>query len=138
MSKRLNIETKEMRNKKLKQQIFDVALQMMKEVGFENITLRMICQEANISTGMFYQHFENKEDLLSFYYDEAQEEFNSVGKQRLEGLDIKNQLIEFYVWLFEFTSNLGVDFCRNFFSSKNKKAVRNHNLYLTKKVLNNR
>ena len=127
MKNRAKIETKEMKNKKIKQHIFDVALDMMKEVGFENITLRMICQEANISTGMFYQHFSNKEDLLSYYYDEAQEEFNEVVKTRLEGLEIKEQLIEFYVWVFEFTSNLGVDFCRNFFNSKNK--VMNTNVF---------
>ena len=68
----MNIETKEIKNKKLKQRIFDVALGLMNEIGFENVTIRMICQGADISTGMFYQHFSNKEDLLAYYYDEAQ------------------------------------------------------------------
>ncbi|OUP81017.1 hypothetical protein B5F07_18975 [Lachnoclostridium sp. An169] len=126
MEKR-TIETKEMKNRKLKQHIFDVALKLMKEIGFDNITIRMICQEAGISTGMFYQHFSNKEDLLAYYYDEAQERFDDVVNEKLAGKEIREQLIEFYTWLFEFTSDLGVDFCRNFFSSKNK--VMNTNLF---------
>ena len=116
-----------MKNRKLKQRIFDVALSLMNEIGFENITIRMICQEADISTGMFYQHFSNKEDLLAYYYDEAQEKFDAVINDKLANKDIKDQLIEFYVWLFEFTAELGVDFCRNFFNSKNK--VMNTNLF---------
>ncbi len=126
MSK-IKIETKEMKNKKMKQHIFDVALSMMKEIGFENITLRMICQEANVSTGMFYQHFANKDDLLTYYYDEAQDKFEEVINSKLKDLEIKEQLIEFYVWIFEFTSEFGVDFCRNFFNSKNK--AMNTNLF---------
>ncbi len=120
MKSMVKIETKEIKNKKLKQRIFDVALELMNEIGFENVTIRMICQGADISTGMFYQHFSNKEDLLAYYYDEAQEKFDAVINNKLADKDIKEQLIEFYVWLFEFTSELGVDFCRNFFNSKNK------------------
>lgn len=127
MKNSIKIETKEMKNKKLKQHIFSVALSLMKEIGFENLTIRMICQEAEISTGMFYQHFSNKEDLLSYYYDEAQEKFDAVINDELADKDIKEQLIGFYEWLFEFTSAFGVDFCRNFFSSKNK--AMNTNLF---------
>lgn len=127
MKTKRKIETKEMKNKKMKQHIFDVALNLMNEVGFENITIRMICLEADISTGMFYQHFSNKEDLLAYYYDEAQEKFDAVINDKLRGKEIRELLIEFYAWLFEFTVGLGVDFCRNFFSSKNK--AMNTNLF---------
>ncbi len=127
MKTKRKIETKEMKNKKMKQHIFDVALNLMNEVGFENITIRMICLEADISTGMFYQHFSNKEDLLAYYYDEAQEKFDAVINDKLRGKEIRELLIEFYAWLFEFTAGLGVDFCRNFFSSKNK--AMNTNLF---------
>lgn len=66
-------ETKEMKNRKMKEHIFNVTLSMMmKQIGFENLTIRMICQEAEISTEMFYKHFSSKENLLAFYYDKAQ------------------------------------------------------------------
>ena len=60
-----NFETKDMKNRKLKEHIFDVALTLMKQIGYDNITIRMICTEAGISTGMFYKHFSSKEDILA-------------------------------------------------------------------------
>lgn len=127
MKEKTKIETKQMKNKKLKEHIFNVALELMQEIGFDSLTIRMICREAGISTGMFYQHFTNKENLLAYYYDKAQGDFDDIVNNRLAGLPIKEMLIEFYVWLFEFTSALGVDFCRNFFNSKNE--VMNTNLF---------
>lgn len=40
----------------------------MKEVGYDNLTVRKICEVAEILTGKFYSFFKSKEDLLCFYY----------------------------------------------------------------------
>ncbi len=116
-----NFETKEQKNMKVKEHIFDVALSMMKQIGYDNLTIRMICSEANISTGMFYKHFHSKEDLLAFYYDKAQQDFDSIINEQLHDLPLDQKLVSFYVWICQFTSNLGIDFCRNFFHSKNQR-----------------
>lgn len=120
-----NFETRDMKNRKLKEHIFQVALSLMQQIGYDNITVRMICQEAGISTGMFYQHFHSKEDILAFYYDKAKGDFDEVINQQLAGLPLPDQLVSFYVWVCGFTADLGVDFCRNFFSSKNKQMNTN-------------
>ena len=120
-----NFETKDMKNRKLKERIFQVALSLMQQIGYDNITVRMICKEAEISTGMFYQHFHSKEDILAFYYDKAKGDFEEVINQQLAGLPLPEQLVSFYVWVCGFTAELGVDFCRNFFSSKNKQMNTN-------------
>ena len=120
-----NFETKDMKNRKLKERIFQVALSLMQQIGYDNITVRMICKEAEISTGMFYQHFHSKEDILAFYYDKAKGDFEEVINQQLAGLPLPDQLVSFYVWVCGFTAELGVDFCRNFFSSKNKQMNTN-------------
>ena len=114
-----NFETKDMKNARLKEHIFDAALSLMKQIGFDNVTIRMICSEAEISTGMFYKHFNSKEGILGFYYDKAQGGFDAVGNQKLSGLPVRDQLVQFYVWVCRFTSDMGVDFCKNFFNSKN-------------------
>ena len=120
-----NFETRDMKNRKLKERIFQVALSLMQQIGYDNITVRMICKEAEISTGMFYQHFHSKEDILAFYYDKAKGDFEEVINQQLAGLPLPEQLVSFYVWVCSFTAELGVDFCRNFFSSKNKQMNTN-------------
>lgn len=116
-----SFETKEMKNRRLKEHIFNVALSMMRQIGFDNITIRMICTEAGISTGMFYKHFSSKEDILAFYYDKAEADFDAAMNRNISSLPLQQQLVEFYVWVCGYTAELGVDFCRNFFNSKNKR-----------------
>lgn len=40
------------------------ATTLMNEVGFENLTIRMICDAASISTGTFYHYFKSKDELV--------------------------------------------------------------------------
>ncbi len=48
----------------------DAALELTRQKGFDHMTIRDICQKADISIGAFYHYFRNKTDLLkeSFYY----------------------------------------------------------------------
>ncbi|AIF52925.1 TetR/AcrR family transcriptional regulator [Pelosinus sp. UFO1] len=137
-------ETKHSRDLKIKNHIFEVALTIMKEIGYENLTIRKICEVADISTGKFYSHFKSKEDLLDFYYVKTQESIGDIVKENLEGMDIEEQLITFYISLCKFTTDLGLDFCRNFFNPKNKevnatfhnKVIETTNLYLENAIKN--
>lgn len=44
--------------------ILNAALSLMRENGFESVTVRDICKSAGITTGAFYHHFQSKEDLF--------------------------------------------------------------------------
>lgn len=44
--------------------ILDAALTLMREAGFEAVTVRDICKKAGITTGAFYHHFQSKEELF--------------------------------------------------------------------------
>lgn len=44
--------------------ILNAALTLMRENGFESVTVRDICKAAGITTGAFYHHFQSKEDLF--------------------------------------------------------------------------
>ncbi len=113
----------ERRYSDLKKKIFDIAMRQMQESGYESLTIRSICSKAGISNGMFYKIYDSKEDLLSFYYEEIQNEYDDHVRNELNGLPFPDQLIEFYRWILSFTENLGVDFCRSFFTSRNRRAV---------------
>lgn len=45
-------------------QILSAALSLMREKGFDKVTVRDICRQAGITTGAFYHHFPSKEALL--------------------------------------------------------------------------
>lgn len=51
-----------------KQRILLAALDLIKEKGYDSVTLKDICIAANISKPTFYYHFKSKEDLLLQFY----------------------------------------------------------------------
>jgi len=115
----IHYETKYTRNQKEKERIFSVAMDLMKAVGYDNLTIRSICEHAKISTGMFYRHFESKEALLAFYYFKADIAFKEQLKAQIQGEDVKQQIVSFYTWYTSYTASFGLDFCQNFFNTKN-------------------
>ena len=44
--------------------ILNAALALMRERGFDKVSVRDICKAAGITTGAFYHHFPSKESLL--------------------------------------------------------------------------
>lgn len=52
-------------SKRTETTILSTALALMRERGFEAVTVRDICQAAGITTGAFYHHFASKEELFS-------------------------------------------------------------------------
>lgn len=44
--------------------ILQTALSLMKERGFDDVSIREICREAQVTTGAFYHHFSSKDVLL--------------------------------------------------------------------------
>ena len=66
--------------------------------GFEGTSLRMICKKAGLTTGAFYSHFKQKEELFEVLVDPMIEEFRgvygTVMTRELEDLDtgVENEL----------------------------------------------
>lgn len=103
-----------------KRRIFNIAVEMLKKKGYEKLSIRAICSEAGISIGSFYHYFSSKQELLSFYYDEAVENFRAATEKKLEGLDIREQLVQFYTWYAEYTTGFGLEFVTYYFSNQNQ------------------
>jgi len=51
-----------------KQRILLTAIDLIKEKGYDSVTLNDICTAANISKTTFYHYFKSKEDLLLQFY----------------------------------------------------------------------
>lgn len=52
-----------------KKKIFDTTVLLMKKKGYSKITIREICQNAEISVGTFYLYFLSKDDILLDIYN---------------------------------------------------------------------
>ena len=52
----------------IEKQLLSSAIQMFKELGYENVTVQMICDSCHVTKGSFYYHYRFKESLLMEYY----------------------------------------------------------------------
>ena len=94
--------------------IVDSGIKHFLKYGYERSNLRKICKDAGVTTGAFYRHFEDKEDLfvdlveplaneiLEFYSKFETESFQSLKRDELEDLaDINvNGSIETALYMF--------------------------------------
>lgn len=108
-----------------KQRIFDIALALMDDIGYEKMTIRKICMDADISTGKFYHYFNSKQELLTFFYTKANDRFEAECKKTLAGQPLRQQMILFYKWYGHYIESFGVEFTANFFCSNNP-AMNTH------------
>ncbi len=54
-----------------KHTIFETAVRLIKEKGYDNVTISEICRAAGVAKGSFYVHYNSKEDIVraSYYSD---------------------------------------------------------------------
>lgn len=108
---------KEKRQTKIRENIFAKAIKLGDQYGYENVTVRMICKEAEISIGMFYRNFESKRDVLLYFYDHAVQAYEDTLRETLGEYPVRERVLRFYVWITTFTASLGLEFVKSFFST---------------------
>ena len=88
--------------------IIEKATNLMNEVGFESLTVRMICDAANISSGTFYHYFENKTDLIVELFSLIDDYFEENVLDILNDEDELVNIIGFCKGFSEFVTQTGV------------------------------
>lgn len=106
--------------KKTKNLIFQAAVRILKEEGYDKVTVRRICKETNTSNGSFYHFFKNKDELMAYYYTKSADDFLIGQQETMNQADLYDQLLICHLWYIKYTSDFGLDFCINFFNSNNR------------------
>ncbi|MBU2972505.1 TetR/AcrR family transcriptional regulator [Pseudoalteromonas sp. C2R02] len=70
-----------------KQQIMDVAIELFAKRGYENTPISAICKHSNVSKGLAFHHFENKEGLLREVFLRMAQIIEEVG----DNVDLVNE-----------------------------------------------
>ena len=52
------------KSERIELEIVYATLPLILKEGFQNLTIREICENAHITTGMFYRHFDSKDEVL--------------------------------------------------------------------------
>ncbi|MCI2170917.1 TetR/AcrR family transcriptional regulator [Schleiferilactobacillus perolens] len=63
--------SRDIQKQKTKQRIYETALQLFKENGYADTSIRQITKAAHVSLGTFYVHYTSKQDIIRDNYYEA-------------------------------------------------------------------
>lgn len=99
------VEKKQLEKRKM---IGEKAAVLMNEVGFENLTVRMICEAAGISAGTFYHYFENKSELVIELFSLIDDYFEENVLNKLNDENELTNIITFCREFAEYVSLCGV------------------------------
>jgi len=103
--------------KNTKQTLIDTTIALIRKYGADSITVRNVCEEAGLSIGTFYHHFQNKDDLLMYFVRETS--FDSF-ELKTPLSDIAGRVFELYMHLIDRYLALGEEFMKSFYTTGNK------------------
>lgn len=114
------MKKQQLKSKETKERIFRAAKEILQKNGYENLSIKNICEVAGVSNGSFYHHFKTKDDLLSYYIEEQP----SINPELLD-LPMNKQsaidaIIEVYLNYASYCETLGVDFIAGYYTPRNQ------------------
>lgn len=114
------LSKQQLKSLETKRRIFRAAKTILQRQGYEQLSIKNICEEAGVSNGSFYHHFKTKDDLLSYYIEEQP----SINPDLLDlpenAEEAKIAIIHVYLNYAEYCRELGVEFIANYYTPKNQ------------------
>ncbi len=105
-----------------KQKIYESAITMIKQKGFENVTIQDINKHAGVSVGTFYHYYKSKEDVFFELYRFADEYFEDTVFPKLfsEDFTTSERILLFFQNYAGFNVKHGIDYVSQLYNTKNK------------------
>lgn len=103
-----------------KAKIFAAAKHILQKKGYEQLSIKNICEEAGVSNGSFYHHFKTKDDLLSYYIEEQPSINPDLLDLPQDAGEAKQTIIYVYMNYVHYCEDLGVEFMSNYYTPKNQ------------------
>lgn len=120
MNEPVELSKQQRKSKETKERIFQAAKRILQKSGYEELSIKNICEEAGVSNGSFYHHFKTKDDLLSYYIEDQP----SIDPDRLElpknKADAKETIIHVYLNYVKYCKELGVEFMAGYYTPHNQ------------------
>ncbi len=106
-----------------RKRIFDVAIELIREQGFDSVTIENISKKAGVSVGAFYHHFDSKSDVIYEIFKQIDEYFENEVLNQLSGTSIE-KINAFFGYYAEFIIDQGIDFIKQLYTTKNKLFIK--------------
>ncbi len=103
--------------------IMQTAIELFKEKGYEETTIKDICTACKITKGTFYYHFPNKDEISFQFYDYMFNEFSSIISELIFIPNAKEQLWKVYEFSIDRTIALGPKLLYSMYMSDIQKGM---------------
>lgn len=110
--------SREMKSKKNKNKIFVTAIDLIREKGYDNVSINEICSTAGFTKGAFYHYFNSKEDLLIQLHKDVDDYYMVEVLPRIKGKRPIEQLRCFIQEYAYCGYGVGVDIIKQLFKSQ--------------------
>ena len=114
------LSRQQLKSKETKAKIFRAAKDILQKKGYEQLSIKNICEEAGVSNGSFYHHFKTKDDLLSYYIEEQPGIDSNLLDMQSTPDEAKQTIIYVYLNYVHYCQKLGVEFIANYYTPKNQ------------------
>ena len=120
MKEQIQLSRQQQKSRETRVKIFQAAKRILQKEGYEELSIKNICEEAGVSNGSFYHHFKTKDDLLSYYIEEQPQ--IDPGLLELPGsvAGVKKGIIQVYMNYVRYCRQLGVEFMAEYYDTKNQ------------------
>jgi AcrR family transcriptional regulator len=116
----VELSKQQQKSKETRERIFRAAKQILKKKGYDELSIKNICEEAGVSNGSFYYHFKTKDDLLSYYIEEQPSINPALLELPRNADEAKIAIVRVYLNYVAYCRELGVEFMSGYYNPKNQ------------------
>jgi len=106
-----------------KNKIYQIAIELMEKVGYENIKIEDICKKAGVSVGSFYNYFKSKDDILIEIFKRADIYFENEVVNKLNSVNSLEQIVKFFTYYAKYNEAVGIDTMKRLYNFNNKMFI---------------
>lgn len=102
-----------------KEKILEATIHLLERKGFEELTIKNICEKSGVSNGTFFYHFRTKEALMDYYLTEKFAEYREKNEMLRRTDDFIQNIIQLYMAYSNYCVSAGMEFVSNYYTPKN-------------------
>ena len=106
------LSKQQLKSRETRAKIFQAAKRILQKQGYEQLSIKNICEEAGVSNGSF--------DLLSYYIEEQPSMDPNLLDLPSSAAGTKEAIISVYLNYVHYCEELGVEFMANYYTPKNQ------------------
>ena len=132
MKQQAELTKQQKKSQETKERIFRAAKDILQKHGYEQLSIKNICEEAGVSNGSFYHHFKTKDDLLSYYIEDQPVINPDLLDLPANAEEARVAIIHVYLNYVDYCKELGVSFISGYYTPKNQAlnpAIRTERSY---------